>query len=89
MRSKWVTMMLVTAIAAATLCGCKKGGGEEKVTPGAQPTGTPTVTGTVELPFTTEEYNEAKMQVVFEIEITKDQDESLIFTNLMKTSINK
>lgn len=61
MRSKWVTMMLVTATAAATLCGCKKGGGEEMVTPGAQPTGTPTVTGTVELPFTTEEYNEAKM----------------------------
>ena len=61
MRSKRVTMMLVTAIAAATLCGCKKGGGEEKVTPGTEPTGTPTVTGTVELPFTTEEYNEAKM----------------------------
>lgn len=35
------------------------------------------------------ELNEAKMQVVFEIEITKDQDESLMFTNLMKTSVNK
>ena len=41
------------------------------------------------IPYPVGEYNEAKRQVVFETEITKDQDESLMFTNLLKTSVNK
>lgn len=34
------------------------------------------------------EYSEAKRQVAFKIEITKDWDKSFMFTNMMMTSVS-